>query len=74
MGGMSLPLVDRGLEYNSRMEGLCSAIQENAVPTLSPFSIIREKNLGVTVCSWVSSLLRLAVFWDMQRFSIALFQ
>jgi len=54
------------------MEGLCSAIQENAVAILSPLGIDREKNLGVTLCSWVSSLLRLSVLWDMQHFSLVL--
>lgn len=47
-------------------------MQENTTSTFSPLSIIKEKNLGVTVCSWVSSLLRQSVFWGVQHFSIVL--
>lgn len=36
--------------------------------------IIREKNVSVSVCSWVSPLLRLPLFWDMQLLSVALSQ
>lgn len=34
--------------------------------------IIREKNMNVSICSWLSSLLRLPLFWDMQHLSVVL--